>query len=259
MRPRGHFRRLRHDWRVGVVVVLVWGAVVGPALVRSIQIRESPDSTLVAIERVVRWGRTLPGPNAVDPFIDIDSGVGVAVREGRLCCVSKVHWLEGDMVRVSPTEVTWRLDLFPLMDPSVSETEFERLIASGPAVRTTKASGIFYESVAVRTDRVHVKCVDDSPVDPAVRAVLERGLGSGFSRGPEASERQAIYRRWGVNVLWGGLALDIAGVLSSLALPLVFGNIMRKTRRRGRECPGCGYDTRGVDGGVCPECGRADT
>ncbi|HZW11248.1 MAG TPA: hypothetical protein VFF69_15200 [Phycisphaerales bacterium] len=66
-------------------------------------------------------------------------------------------------------------------------------------------------------------------------------------------------------LLWGGIAHDAFAIAVFVVLlysftgwPAWFGarpwsNAARR-RRRG-QCPACGYDLRGVDAGVCPECG----
>ena len=62
------------------------------------------------------------------------------------------------------------------------------------------------------------------------------------------------------NNVWAGyIHYNVAPLVGTvLALYLFFSGawiINRILRGLGRGCPGCGYDTSGVRGSVCPECG----
>lgn len=70
-------------------------------------------------------------------------------------------------------------------------------------------------------------------------------------------------------VLWGGVLNDLLVVLLLAGLAYSFAGwpawfashpLSRRSRRLARgQCADCGYDLRGLDTGVCPECGHAAT
>ncbi len=56
--------------------------------------------------------------------------------------------------------------------------------------------------------------------------------------------------------LWPGFVIDVMFYAGTwLTMLYVVGAVRRWRRVRRGQCGGCGYDVRGIAGGVCPECG----
>ncbi|MCC7387906.1 MAG: hypothetical protein IT431_03970 [Phycisphaerales bacterium] len=79
-------------------------------------------------------------------------------------------------------------------------------------------------------------------------------------------EDVAAVNRSSTRLLWSGVAHDGFAVTALVALVYSFTGwpawfathrLSRRSRRLARgQCPCCGYDLRGIEAGLCPECGR---
>ncbi len=83
----------------------------------------------------------------------------------------------------------------------------------------------------------------------------------GFALKPIARPvRPAITRVLPLGIIWTGFAsctvLYASAWLIVLHMPFMFTNLRQQIRRRRDQCIACGYDLRGAEHEVCPECGR---